>query len=713
MPMIREYMNTQRIDAAPLSQAAYRIGKTAAATGNNIRQGFDQFGRGVDQVEDAVATNEQSDLSAQFAQTDLALTQQYEQAKQTGDPTNPQFAQDFVEKNVQPALDKMGDDLLTPQAKKMYQQASQKLTAEYMKRGMSDQIAATGQKAVDNFTSLAQSYANTVTTDPTTTQHAADMIDLLSPNLPQEHRDKLVALAKDEVFGAGAKAYVDAVAKNPNATADMVEHVRQQLDDPKNGFVDHVEPGTFEALHKTLDGVKDTLGAVQSQIAEQTFPDLIKRVADTGVDQGGSAQKLIDSYQGKNAGETQVWRAAHARDLQTALAYGQASSGIRTMAQPDAIQSINDVTSKIATASPDELRPLQAKQQAMVQALQQRDKAFSQAPADYVLQSSDAVQQRYAAYAQAPTPQNFAAYAQTSMAEQSRLYPQAMPRLVTQDMESHIGQSLAQVNQSPEAASQVGQMLSQYAQVMGPKYWAQASQELFHDKVLNKDQYVAASMWSKPSATGLAQDLLRASTMSPEDLAKTGGVTSMQADKASRAALAPLAATLGDATDGGQLLRAYEGALSKLIQVKGDTSAAAGIAQKMLLDEYQFSGTLRMPTNVDLSAVVAGTKSVQGDLGNHKIVIPPSFSGTGPVDQRAEYIQHIQDYGHWATSQKGDTALLYDEQHTPVYETIGGQRKQVELKWGDLEKLGKKNSWSANITAGSPNDVANIDASEQ
>jgi hypothetical protein len=111
----------------------------------------------------------------------------------------------------------------------------------------------------------------------------------------------------------------------------------------------------------------------------------------------------------------------------------------------------------------------------------------------------------------------------------------------------------------------------------------------------------------------------------------------------------------------------------------------------MIMGEYQFRGTLRMPTNVDASAVVSGTKAVQADLGNHKIIVPPSYSGLGPHDQRSLYVRAIQEHGHWSTSGDGKTALLYDEQGTPVYE--GGPIKFDVTKGEGLQAPGNLNPW--------------------
>jgi hypothetical protein len=148
-------------------------------------------------------------------------------------------------------------------------------------------------------------------------------------------------------------------------------------------------------------------------------------------------------------------------------------------------------------------------------------------------------------------------------------------------------------------------------------------------------------------------------------------------------------------------MSAYQNSLVTLIQAKGDINSAGALAAKMVMGEYQFAGSLRMPTDVNAAQVVTGTKSVLADIPNHKLVIPPSYSGTGPADQKAEYTRSIQEYGHWSTNSSGDGALLYDEQGTPVYEMINGQQRQVSLKFTDLQAIGAAHpSFISKVTGG-------------
>lgn len=688
MARIREYNNTQNIETQPLEQAAYRVERTGQIAGQAWGRGFNALAQGTGEVEKAVAQSETSDLSKKLSDLDLSLTQQYEDAKQKGDPLNPEFASNFVSNNVDAKLQGLGEGLMTKQAQQMFQEASSRMRESYMKRGIADQATFAGDAAVANFKNSVTNYANLVTNDPTIMDHAAGMIKTLTATLPAEHRDEYQNAGLEAVYGAGAKSYLDAAIKNPNANEASLDAAWSHISDPKSGFVAHVNPETYSALQKQYLTAKETIGATQAQIAIQNLPDLIQRIkSNGGNDTDSEAANIIAGYKGHTPAETQEWQARATKQLNEAKAFGSAASTVLQMPEPQALAKIQQSQLEIDNASPEELGQKQQAQQAMIAAIQQRDRAFRADPTGFVIQNSPVVNERYSQFAKNPTPQSFQAYAQTSIAEQRRLYPDVQPRIVTSQMEQQVSSMLSGVPNTPEGATQAASSINQLATVMGP-YWSQASQELFHDKVLNETQFVAANMWSNPQSVGLAQDLLRASSVAGKDLEATSGISEAKAQKTAREALAPLAATLTDAANGAQLMSAYQNSLARLIQYKGNADGAATIANKMIMGEYQFSGTLRMPLTVNAGNVIAGTKAVMGDLPNHNITVPPSFSGAGPADQKAEYLRSVQEYGHWATNSQGDAALLYDEQGTPVYETIKGSVRQVSIPFADLDKIG-------------------------
>jgi len=107
---------------------------------------------------------------------------------------------------------------------------------------------------------------------------------------------------------------------------------------------------------------------------------------------------------------------------------------------------------------------------------------------------------------------------------------------------------------------------------------------------------------------------------------------------------------------------------------------AAKLASKMINDEYQFKSTYRIPTSARVNAddVDAGLKSALGrvsdansGIAGANLVIPQSYSGLGPNDQKRAYIANVQAQGHWVTNSNESGAVLYDEQNHPVWQYSG------------------------------------------
>lgn len=683
MPNIRQYNNTQTIEPQPLEQAAYRVERAGMIEGAAIRQGAAQAVKAVGDVEQHYAEQETSDLSQKISNLDLAVTQQYEDAKQKGDVSDPNFVSNFITKNIQPELDKLGDGLITKQGQTMFREASATMVREYAKRGIADQAAFAGNQAVSNYKNTVTQYANMASLDPTTTDHAANMMSTLASSLPAEHRPELLGAAQEQIYTSGAKGYLDTALKNPNATPQSLDAAWNYVSDPKNGFVAHVNPDTFSALQKQYEQAKETLGATQSQIAALQWPKILTAVKEGDPAGMDAAQQFIGSYHGKTAADTVVDVAKYNSELQDAQDFFKASSTYRDMPQPE-ISAQYDTLKQQAQAGDKFAK-------AAVQAIDTRWQEYHADPMSYVLQNNAVVQTRYGQYAQDPTPQNYKAFADAATAEQQRLYPGETPKLVTKDMAHSLSTQLAAIPRTPDGAAQVAQTLSEFATTTG-SYWPQVSAELAHDHVLNSEQAVAASLWSDPTKQGVAQELLRASMLPKKDL-DTGGVSYNQAAKAARQALADFRTAMIPQTNGAEIYGNYASSLTMLLQVRGNITDAPALAKQLINDEYQFSGTLMVPAaaKVDLHQVVAGTRSIQADLGNekrHDLVIPPSYSGTGSADQRAEYIRDVQKSGYWIMSGDNKGAMLVTERGDPVYEHVKGRTQQIIVPWDQLQKIG-------------------------
>jgi hypothetical protein len=305
---------------------------------------------------------------------------------------------------------------------------------------------------------------------------------------------------------------------------------------------------------------------------------------------------------------------------------------------------------------------------------------------------NDKVAALYVNYQKNPTPQNFQTYAAFSEGQQARLYPGRVPSVLTDDMKRDIGNSLQAVDQTPQGALQAAGTLSNLRDTTGA-YYGGAVHELLRDHIIKPGQYVAGQLIGDPKTFTMAGDVLKATSMTNDDLFRQSGITEAKADAVARAAFSSFAATFSDTVNGRQLVGNYEAALSSLLRYHGDvsTATAQSMAKSMILDRYNIRGNMRIPSNFDDMDVADGAQSVLNDIKNHNLIAPPSFSGAGGALQSDMYKADVQDFGHWSTNAKGDGAQLFDQYGQPVYEKVNGKVQTVNIAYSQLEQLGKGN----------------------
>jgi hypothetical protein len=272
MPQIRQYQNTQQIDDQPLGQAAYRIERGAYHIGNIVRQAGDEAASATNEIEQHQAQGETSDLSKKVADTDLAIGQAYEKAKQTSDVSDPNFASSFMQ-TMQPALDKLGDGLQTKQGMAMAREASSRIQTEYGHKALADSAMEAGDKAHANFDSATSSLAASASLDPTSTPEKLAMVDTIAPQINgAEHQAEYIRAAKERIALAGGNAVIDQAMQKGTTKASAA--ARAMVLDPNGAYVKNGPAGAADAWQSKLNEWDRQLPHVQrAAIAEQNAAD--------------------------------------------------------------------------------------------------------------------------------------------------------------------------------------------------------------------------------------------------------------------------------------------------------------------------------------------------------------------------------------------------------------------------------------------------------
>jgi hypothetical protein len=440
--------------------------------------------------------------------------------------------------------------------------------------------------------------------------------------------------------------------------------------------------------------IGNSAGAVAGYQAKLQFDDGLKQLRENGgIDTGSRVGSLISQMRGDTAADTAKAQIKAKQDYESAVVYGQTTKGVMTAPSTELQPAVDSVQTAIGKETdPERLRALEAQQSALHDAVDRRKKEYAADPAAYAAKYSPVVGSAEQAFAINPNSDTFRAYADAQTAEQRRLEPYQTPSILPKTEVDRLGSVMAGARTDANGVAIATGAIQQEAQLTG-RYWPQVAQELFHKHVLDQNQFIAASLVGQPGAAGVSQELMQVSMMKPEELETGNKLSLAKANKAAAAAIQPLRQSLHNSAGGDELADAYQNAISNLLMSRSkvagadQSSQAAGLANQIIMGQYTFSGSLRIPNNAgDAGLIESGTQQVSADLKNHNLVVPPSYSGMRPGPQHDDYVLSLQTSGQWVTNGDETGATLLDANGNQVTEIKNGKRVPLELKWDALSK---------------------------
>lgn len=780
---------------AAVSELFHSVGNTAETIGNFLDE---QQGK-----HDVLA------LERQKADVFANLTDEWNRiVSQPGAAEDPKLAEKFRDEIVGPTLEAMGSDIGSTAGTKYRQQISDSLREHFFQKTEADAATLAGGSVTTTLNDYGNKTAATIYRDPSALEYAVkDADDLVNaqlathPNISLTDREKIkTAIAPGLKNQFALSAFYSTAMSNPD----------QAKKDLASGRYDGLlSAEQLIAANKYLDGIHSEARTA----AELNFQNVLDRIRQTGEDEGGAGIAIVNGITRRTPDETQTARTQARLEYDAAMQEGKVNLFVKDAPVDDLVAKHEELTERIKTAKPEDLRSLQAADAALIKLAKARDDAFFNDQVGYVQATSPLVQKALKGFNANPESQQaFDAYANAVMAAQKRLYPGVPPQIVSKAMADNLAISFASVTRDEQGAAQMAGILQRQAAVMG-RYWPQAAQELYARKALNGTAFVAASLYGKPGAQSIAQDLIRAAVAQPKEL--IGPLKEADARSAAAGALGQFSATLGNAANGPELITAYEDALTNLLLYRSRISGediqdqADALAQQMVTGDYADAGYrvgLRIPAGkgIDADAVVAGSIAIrdtietfnsgaknfappgfrlstkglgirqagnldpwnrprlrnpdgsfstadtisigvdagevliptvvdgkrlssadairryaqtgenfgvfdtpqhaeiyaqklheaqaslydkEGNALEGQIIVPPSYSGLGPNDQKKIYLQEIKTHGYWRTNSSGDGAILYSGSGAgdPVQVRRNGKIVPLEMTWAQLE----------------------------
>lgn len=711
MPKIPIYQSQE-----PTLRPNESVAPEIARTGQIIGQ---QFQKAAGVVSDVVAKVEAPELNKRRADLFNQTYQDIQDKIKSGNVNDPNFTQDLLNSTIVPAAQKLTDGWLSEKTQESARGYAEFMTEHLLRYSLEDVSRESADRGIAAITTQQNDSEKFVMLHPETLDTKLAEANTSIDSLQKVHGVSAAVSAaleksRPEMLGKIADAGLEGIAANAATSGDpsKVQQALKLITDPTGSYYKF---STKEGLEKAIDSLNkttQTLASTKDEIAAQALPDILDQIKNNGGIVTPAATGLMSGTYGTDK-ETAIKRAEYTRQIQDAEAYGKVSAGVRGLPEDDGWGLVKAIQDKIkGEQDPDKLGPERAQLEATIQTLQARAKEYQKNPGGYMTDPDNdpAVAAAFQNWQKQPTAENFAIYAQRTIADQKRLFGSHIPApfLLTDPIREAAGQAVQNIT-SPEGAERSAIALGQLRQQVGEAYWGQVVQELQHEGHLTGDAGVAAAIVGQPESQALAENILYASAVSAGDRFNTHQISEAEARKLADTAFANLQGTISTNSPKGQeMLSTYETALAHVLQYTGvkDAATARVMADKMGQGKFQYpSGqpTLRVPANLDADRIVDGAKAVQADIGNlerHNLVVPPSFSGLGAKDQRLNYAAQIRATGQWYTNDDGSGAMLFDEDGHNVQEMVNGKPTYVELKWNDLGEAADKLPGRATFKAG-------------
>jgi hypothetical protein len=261
MPNIRTY--DQQIDAPHANMGGMQDPVAAAQSASvGLKTSAKFLEEGSQRLGVIQEQNETSKLSANLAITQANLTNKWQDTIKNADPNDPEVAKNFMENEVGPALDKVGEGLGTTGARDMYARARAGVQASFMVKAHSDQAELAGVAAVQNYVTAKNQLTSATLVDPTsldTNMMLGNLVIDGLKNIPVEKRLELkTGLAKEQ-----ANAHIVGIANNDPAAA------QKELDSGKfDKFMDSADKTALQSHITALADAKKS--ADRAAQVEQT-----------------------------------------------------------------------------------------------------------------------------------------------------------------------------------------------------------------------------------------------------------------------------------------------------------------------------------------------------------------------------------------------------------------------------------------------------------
>lgn len=620
--------------------------------------------------------NDATWLSEAMARSEKDLTTSFDQF-QKDNAEAPEGKADAFQKQANELFNDIASEAPSARARRMYQQQARTLSGNAFDnafRWQNTQMATNFGYRLDNVQSDLATVAMR-TTDPKKLADLYKQVDAATvAGSTFIDPGKLADLNKN-MKGAVAQSFLEkAVSTRPGEAIRLIDG--KQFD----GIVDPDKQMAYRrSAHAEIK--RQEAEARQRNYMQRATAMEDVRGAMAALQQGQNVDISKINFGALPENKRQMFKDA-LTDMQD---FAATYNAVRFDSPEDMQATITEQRQKLEAAAPGQFRQEQKQLDLLERAASQRATALNSDPFSYVTQAP-AVQEIADRLASAPPEQQPALqqqFAATMVAEQRRL---GVPYQNISLMAKPQAQALVSSLSGPMPTEQVVSTIQGLQQAYGP-YYPYVQQQLAKAGMPTHLEVVAARAPANPA---MGQKLMQAvqNQKALKDLVPTKQQNSIENDIAT--AMQPLARTLRQNPNGTTKLQSYA-STAKLLAMQyvadgaSESDAATQAANQVVMGEYSFEDTYRIPASLSASAseINSAASRFMAETIKKGDFDLPRTSNEDLQTARRLATEDLKGQAYWITTADDQGLMLYHPQRGPVTY----QRKPITVNFQDLIRM--------------------------
>lgn len=613
------------------------------------------------------------------------------QSQKSAAPGAPGFVENFKSEWDAKAETFLNNTAGSPEIQARVKQSLAKSYKEFLGEAILFEAQASSEYGALRLNSILDSNKNIVRSNP---DHLAaiekESLGLVAntPYLNSTTRTELGLEVRKSLHDSALDGYVSKITTNANKlTPYQVQLAIDNVKNPEGKWSKNTSPDEYSKALDTLEKTKKFVENKDVRYKVDGFNQAMDQMEYTGkTNPTYSPDWIANNIADADLRNTMLKR------YDVAKAVGQEAAWVKDASEPEIEFRRAEIENSLRNGPSSEFGKQSRVAKAFDQAVTNRKQEYTKDPVQYALAQSEVARDAFTRLD--GSPEAASDYAETIKQEQQQLNPFGITRILTKGQSANFAELMRQVNLSDTGPDDAIAIMQQWSNQWG-KYWPEVVRDLRNDGAMNATQYVASNMMVRPETVSTAKDLLRASKVTLKDIKNLAPSGSLDATKkAVSQSLQNFYDTTISDVDGDATYKDYHEAITQLVLYKStqsgidQSSKAIDYAKQIILDDFNFADTYRIPIAVPESSVKGAANELIRNIDQFDIVLP-SLYGISEQEGLDRYLATLRTDSRWVNSSDNAGLSLTDIQGNQVWHrNINGKVVPLEYTWNEIIDLG-------------------------